>query len=52
MADNSSQKRYPTEIEERTVKTVLELRRDDLGDHDVINRVARQLGIGSESLRG
>ena len=30
---------------------VLELRRDDPGDHGVINRVVRQLGVGSESLR-
>ena len=51
MANNSSQKRYPFELEERAVKMVLELRRDDTGDHGVINRVARQLGVGSESLR-
>jgi len=30
---------------------VLELRREDPGDHGVINRVARQLGVGEESLR-
>ena len=52
MANNSSQKRYPTEIKERAVKMVLELRREDPDDHGVINRVARQLGVGSESLRG
>jgi transposase len=51
MANNSSQKRYPDELKERAVKMVLELRRDDPGDHGVINRVARQLGVGSESLR-
>jgi transposase len=51
MANNSSQKRYPGELKERAVKMVLELRRDDPGDHGVINRVARQLGVGSESLR-
>lgn len=51
MAKNPSQKRYPAELKERAVKMVLELRRDDPGDHGVINRVARQLGVGSESLR-
>ena len=30
---------------------VLDLQRQDLGDHGVINRVSRQLGVGSESLR-
>jgi len=30
---------------------VLDLRRQDPGDHGVINRVSRQLGVGSESLR-
>jgi transposase len=33
------------------VRKVLELRREDPGDHGVINRVARQLGVGTESLR-
>jgi transposase len=51
MANNSGQKRYPDELKERAVKMVLELRRDDPGDHGVINRVARQLGVGGESLR-
>ncbi len=30
---------------------VNELRRQDPGDHSVISRVARQLGVGAESLR-
>jgi transposase-like protein len=30
---------------------VLDLQRQDPGDHGVINRVSRQLGVGSESLR-
>jgi len=30
---------------------VAELRRQDGGDHGVIGRVARQLGVGTESLR-
>ncbi len=51
MANNSSQKPYPVELKERAVKMVLELRREDPGDHGVINQVARQLGVGSESLR-
>jgi transposase len=31
---------------------VVELRRQDGADHGVIGRVARQLGVGTESLRG
>jgi transposase-like protein len=46
-----SSKRYPAELKERAVRMVLELRREDPGDHGVINRVARQLGVGNESLR-
>jgi transposase-like protein len=30
---------------------VLELRQADPGDHGVMSRVARQLGVGTESLR-
>ena len=51
METNPSQKRYPIELKERAVKLVLELRREDPDDHGVINRVSRQLGVGSESLR-
>jgi transposase len=52
MPKNSSpEKRYPLELKERAVKLVLELRRDDPGDVGVIPRVARQLGVGVESLR-
>ncbi len=50
MANSPSQKRYPTELKERAVKMVLDLRREDPKDHGVINRVARQLGVGSQSL--
>jgi transposase len=46
-----SSKRYPPELKERAVRLVRELRLEDPGDHTVISRVARQLGIGSESLR-
>jgi len=33
------------------VKMVLDLRAEDPNDHGIITRVARQLGIGTESLR-
>ena len=33
------------------MKMVLDLQRQDPGDHGIINRVSRQLGVGSESLR-
>ena len=46
-----SQKRYPKELKERAVRMVGELRREDPGDQSVISRVARQLGVGVESLR-
>jgi transposase len=52
MATNKgSQKRYPAELKERAVRMVLDLRQADPGDHGVIGRVARQLGVGNESLR-
>ena len=52
MATNQGpQKRYPAELKERAVRMVLDLRQADPGDHGVINRVARQLGVGNESLR-
>jgi transposase len=46
-----SQRRYPPEIKERAVRLVLELKREDPADHNVISRVARQLDVGTESLR-
>ena len=45
------QKQYPPELKERAVRMVLELRREDPGDHGVVSRVSRQLGVGIESLR-
>ena len=48
---NPSQRRYPAELKERGVRMVQELRREDPGDQSVIARVARQLGVGKESLR-
>jgi transposase len=44
-------KRYPPELKQRAVKMVQELRAQDPGDKAVISRVARQLGVGLESLR-
>jgi transposase len=46
-----SQKRYPPELKDRAVRMVHELRREDPADNSVISRVARQLGVGTESLR-
>ena len=52
MANNGQDKRrYPLELKERAIKMVLDLQRDDPNDRSVINRVSRQLGVGSESLR-
>jgi len=47
----ATQRRYPDELKERAVRMVHQLRREDPGDQGVISRVARQLGIGKESLR-
>jgi transposase len=43
--------RYPQELKDRAVKMVQELRQVDPKDNGVIARVARQLGVGPESLR-
>ena len=52
MATNQgSQKRYPAELKERAVRMVLDLKAQDPRDSGVLGRVARQLGVGSESLR-
>jgi transposase len=55
MADNRgthrSQRRYPPELRERAVRMVLETIQQTGERFGVITRVARQLGIGSESLR-
>lgn len=55
MADKTtkqaSSKRYPEELKERAVRMVGELRHADPNDQGVIARVARQLGVGKESLR-
>ena len=49
--DKPTTRRYPPELKERAVKMVQELRAQDPHDKTVISRVARQLGIGDESLR-
>ena len=51
MDKKRSSKRYPPELKERAVRMVQDLRREDPGDHGIINRVSRQLGVGTESLR-
>ena len=51
MPTKPSQKRYPAELKERAVRMVQDLRRQDPADNTVISRVARQLGVGTESLR-
>ena len=50
-ARRRSQK-YPDELRERAVRMVQEIRRESGESHGVITRVARELGVGTESLRG
>jgi len=52
MTTNPSQKRYPPELRERAVWMVHEAIKENRGERfGVVTRVARQLGIGAESLR-
>ena len=55
MADTNSrhpgQKRYPPELREQAVRMVLETFEQTGERFGVVNRIARQLGIGTESLR-
>jgi transposase len=46
-----SQRRYPAELRERAVRMVREATAEGGESFGVITRVARQLGIGAESLR-
>ena len=46
-----SQKRYPPELKERAVRMVFETIAETGERHGVFGRVARQLGIGDQSLR-
>lgn len=50
-ARRRSQK-YPDELRERAVRMVQEIRRESGESHGVITRVAKELGVGAESLRG
>ena len=55
MADKQAHpatKRYPPELRERAVRMVRETIAAEGESFGVITRVARQLGIGAESLRG
>jgi transposase len=47
-----STKRYPPELRERAVRMVLETIEQTGERHGVVTRVADQLGIGREALRG
>ncbi len=49
---NPSQRRYPPELHERAVRMVLEIIQQTGERHGVIARVADQLGINRETLRG
>jgi transposase len=48
---HSSQRRYPPELRQRAVRMVFETVEQTGERFGAITRVARQLGIGSESLR-
>lgn len=49
---NPSQNRYPAELKERAVRLVAEAVAANGGErYGVIPRIARQLGVGAESLR-
>ena len=53
MGSHPSQKRYPPELKERAVRMAQELIAEQGGQRfGVVARVARQLGVGEESLRG
>jgi transposase len=44
--------KYPDELRERAVKMVFEIRERTGERHGAVTRVANELGIGTESLRG
>jgi transposase len=50
-ANQGSQKRYPPELKERAVRMVLETFQQTGERYGVVGRIARQLGIGDQSLR-
>jgi transposase len=43
--------KYPEELRERAVRMVLEIRQQTGERHGAVTRVAKELGIGTESLR-
>jgi transposase len=45
------QRRYPPELKERAIRLVAETASEQGERHGAVGRVARQLGIGPESLR-
>jgi transposase len=49
---NPTTRRYSEAEKERAVRAVRQLRKELGSDHGTIKRVAEQLGIGTESLRG
>ena len=52
MGSHPSQKRYPPELRERAVRMARDLIAEQSGQRfGVVTRVARELGIGTESLR-
>ena len=44
--------KYPDELRERAVRMVLEIREQTGEKHGAVARVAKQLGVGTESFRG
>ena len=50
-AAHPTSRRYPPEIRQRAVRMVQETIEHNGNDQGVVSRVARQLGIGAESLR-
>ena len=44
-------RKYPDEMRERAVRMVVEARRETGEKHGAVTRIARQLGVGTESLR-
>lgn len=43
--------KYPDELRERAVRMVLEVQRETGEKYGAVTRIAKQLGVGSESLR-
>ena len=48
---HSTQRRYPPELKERAVRLVRETAAEQGERHGAVTRVAKSLGIGSESVR-